>query len=154
MLTSLPTTKNGTVGMRRCISRSTWLSTMPLPVPASNSRNAVAQRHDVGDLATDARRDLGLLAGRHHEQQVLLAVVEEPEGLALVERRQISLLRLRCRPLQPPFRLAEPYPQFASPNITQVRGWRTPRRAELSAMRDEPMPSAYLSSRSRSTESR
>ena len=40
MLTSLPTTKNGTVGMRRCRSRSTWLSTMPLPVPASNSRNA------------------------------------------------------------------------------------------------------------------
>ena len=40
MLTSLPTTKNGTVGRRRCMSRNTWLSTMPLPVPASNIRTA------------------------------------------------------------------------------------------------------------------
>src|SRR4051812_801535 len=40
MLTSLPTTKNGTVGNRQCISRSTALRTIPLPVPASNNLNA------------------------------------------------------------------------------------------------------------------
>ena len=40
MLTSLPTTTNGTVGMRRCRSRSTLASTIPLPVPASNTRSA------------------------------------------------------------------------------------------------------------------
>ncbi len=40
MLISLPTTTKGTVGSRRCRSRSTWLSTTPLPVPASNTRSA------------------------------------------------------------------------------------------------------------------
>ena len=52
MLTSLPTTKNGTVGMRRCRSRSTWLSTMPLPVPASNTRSAGGRGYEEVELAS------------------------------------------------------------------------------------------------------
>ena len=46
-------------------------------------------RLELGELASDARRDLGLLARRRHEQQVLLAVVVEPErfGRRRVRRR-------------------------------------------------------------------
>jgi hypothetical protein len=40
MLNSLPTTTIGTVGMRRCRSRNTLATTVPLPVPASNTRSA------------------------------------------------------------------------------------------------------------------
>src|SRR3954463_5853353 len=39
-LISLPTMKNGTVGKRRCISRITRASTVPSPMPASNTRTA------------------------------------------------------------------------------------------------------------------
>ena len=57
------------------------LSTTPLPVPASNTRNAGGVGLSWSSSAPMRVGDHGLLARRGDEQQVLLAVVEEPERL-------------------------------------------------------------------------
>ena len=124
MLTSLPTTKNGTVGNRRCRSRNTWLSTMPLPVPASNTRSAGGR----GTMwpssrpiraATSAFSLVVITNSRYFSR---LSKNRKGSAFAwladLVSTASMSVIAT-------PVRLAEPYREHYGPNITVVRAWRT-----------------------------
>ena len=65
---------------RRCIWRITPVSTVPSPMPASNSAERRRLRVDMGELHAGAIRDHPFLRAGVDEGEVFLAVVVEPEG--------------------------------------------------------------------------